>query len=225
MGYSHPTRKTEFYYDEFGKKQIDSIYNYSVNFYPIQTVKYTYDDSGRVDSVITLPTQYSSMPASLKTHEYDESNHLQRMTIFKLNTSWIPNVLVEYVYDSTYTRRIFEIQKTWNPNTASWTDSGRIKNEEFCTDELLPTLATEQPLFRLYPNPGNELRLLALSDIRNLNTITVMDIRGVVILSDQFQWPHLDILQERSRGIPNGFYFVSITSENYRQDLKWIKSE
>jgi hypothetical protein len=175
--------------------------------------------------MITLPTQNSSLPASLKTHEYDEFDHLQRITIFKLNSSWIPDKRIEYAYDSTSARRIFEIQKNWNPNTGSWTDSGRIKNEEFCTDELLPTIATAQPLFRIYPNPGGELRLLALSDIRNLNTITVMDIRGIVIFSDQFQWPHLDVLQERSRGIPNGFYFVSITSENYRQDLKWIKSE
>lgn len=225
MGYSHPSNKTEFYYDEFGRRSIDSVYNWSLNFYPIRIIRYTYDNAGRLDSMINMPSQYTAFPYSLSTYSYNDNGLMQRTIIHKLDSIWIPDKSFEYVYDSTNTRRMFEVQKAWNSSTGGWVDTGRIKNEEFCTDELVPTAATEHPLFRLYPNPGNELRLLPLADIRNLNTITVMDIRGVVIFTDQFQWPHLDELRDRSRSIPNGFYFVSITSENYRQDLKWIKAE
>jgi hypothetical protein len=225
MGYSHPLNKTEFHYDELGRRSIDSIYNWSIDFYPMRIINYTYDEAGRLDSMITMPSQFTALPYSLSTYAYSDNGLLKKTIIHKLDSVWIPEKSVEYIYDSTQTRRTFEIQKTWNPLTGTWVDSGRIKNEEFCTDELVPTAATEHPLFRLYPNPGNELRLLPLADIRNLNTITVMDIRGVVIFTDQFQWPHLDELRDRSRSIPNGFYFVSITSENYRQDLKWIKAE
>jgi hypothetical protein len=138
---------------------------------------------------------------------------------------WLPTIREEYEYDSTQTRRLFTYRKKWNSESNEWYLDSRIKYGAFCTDEVVPEIATEQPLFRLYPNPGEEIRLLALSDIRNLNNIMVHDIRGVVVYNDQFQWPHIDQITERSRSIPAGFYIVTIYSEDYSQQIRWLKSE
>jgi hypothetical protein len=224
-GNYHPNGKTEFYYDEQGRHSIDSIFTWSIDFIPNRVQVYSYNSSGQLDSLKLLRSYTSLLSSTLNTHEYFDTGLPLSTTSHVFGEDWLPTIREEYEYDSTQTRRLFTYRKKWNSESNEWYLDSRIKYGTFCTDEVVPEIATEQPLFRLYPNPGEEIRLLALSDIRNLNNIMVHDIRGVVVYNDQFQWPHIDQITERSRSIPAGFYIVTIYSEDYSQQIRWLKSE
>lgn len=224
-GKNLPTNKTEYYYDNEGRISVDSFYNWSVGFVLNRVQTYSYNSNSQLDSLLLINSYTAPLGNTLYTFEYLDNGLPESTSTYAYGEDWIPSLRVEYEYDSTQTRRLFTYRKKWNSETNEWSLYARVIYDEFCTDEVVPEIATEQPLFRLYPNPGEEIRLLPLSDIRNVNNIMVHDIRGVVVYSDQFQWPHMDQIAERSRSIPAGFYIVTIYSEEYSQQIRWLKSE
>jgi hypothetical protein len=222
---THPSKKTEYHYDNLNRLIADTTFNWSVSNIPIGNRRMHYNTLGLLDSLWQNPNSTYWPNNTLDTYEYDNNGFVISITTFIWNNGWTPITKSVNEYDNNQQRLLFVYKNKWNNTNANWQPSTRIKFGEFCKDDIETEESPSEPPFRLYPNPGKEFHLMPIADIRNENTIHVRDIRGIEIFTETFQWPHLDHITQKSRSIPPGFYFITITGDNYRQDLKWVKVE
>ena len=181
----------------------------------------TYDAKNNMTGGLNQTWNGSAWENSSKwTDTYDANNNLTNQLFQVWNgTNWVN----EWQYLSTFDANNFEksyAYKNWN-TTATKVTSGDSSYYYYHTVLGIHDLMVQNVNIAVYPNPASNIITVETSVITDKSQLSIINLNGQQLITRQITGPNatLDI-----SSLPNGVYFVRLTSESKVALGKFIKN-